>query len=52
MMSTASGALIASATVANNDIWARLRRRTAGDTDGPDVATRSARTGWPSSSSA
>ncbi|MFI0815898.1 sodium:solute symporter [Streptomyces sp. NPDC021098] len=26
MMSTASGALIASATVANNDIWARLRR--------------------------
>ncbi|WOX13507.1 sodium:solute symporter [Streptomyces sp. N50] len=29
MMSTASGALIASATVANNDIWARLRRRTA-----------------------
>ncbi|WP_329377645.1 sodium:solute symporter [Streptomyces sp. NBC_01351] len=25
MMSTASGALIASATVANNDIWARLR---------------------------
>jgi SSS family solute:Na+ symporter len=29
MMSTASGALIASATVANNDIWARLRGRTA-----------------------
>ncbi|MER7693196.1 sodium:solute symporter [Streptomyces sp. NPDC097610] len=28
MMSTASGALIASATVANNDIWARLRPRT------------------------
>ncbi|MCX4911319.1 sodium:solute symporter [Streptomyces sp. NBC_00878] len=28
MMSTASGALIASATVANNDIWARLRHRT------------------------
>lgn len=27
MMSTASGALIASATVANNDVWARLRRR-------------------------
>ncbi|MFJ9629823.1 sodium:solute symporter [Streptomyces sp. NPDC091280] len=27
MMSTASGALIASATVANNDIWARLRKR-------------------------
>ncbi|MEU0068704.1 sodium:solute symporter [Streptomyces sp. NPDC006332] len=27
MMSTASGALIASATVANQDIWARLRRR-------------------------
>ncbi|MFF7654809.1 sodium:solute symporter [Streptomyces sp. NPDC007983] len=26
MMSTASGALIASATVAHNDIWARLRR--------------------------
>ncbi|MFE7169884.1 sodium:solute symporter [Streptomyces sp. NPDC057616] len=34
MMSTASGALIASATVANNDIWARLRRRTpTGDHD-------------------
>ncbi|WP_217546455.1 sodium:solute symporter [Streptomyces sp. GbtcB6] len=34
MMSTASGALIASATVANNDIWARLRRRaTPGDQD-------------------
>ncbi|WP_460066008.1 sodium:solute symporter family protein [Streptomyces sp. YKOK-I1] len=29
MMSTASGALIASATVAHQDIWARLRRRTA-----------------------
>ncbi|MEU1801634.1 sodium:solute symporter [Streptomyces sp. NPDC019937] len=28
MMSTASGALIASATVAHNDIWARLRRGT------------------------
>ncbi|ARF53638.1 sodium:solute symporter [Streptomyces gilvosporeus] len=27
MMSTASGALIASATVASNDVWARLRRR-------------------------
>ncbi|MGW6908284.1 sodium:solute symporter [Streptomyces sp. NPDC054940] len=27
MMSTASGALIASATVANNDVWARLRHR-------------------------
>jgi SSS family solute:Na+ symporter len=27
MMSTASGALIASATVANNDIWARVRGR-------------------------
>ncbi|WP_445520776.1 sodium:solute symporter [Streptomyces sp. NEAU-174] len=27
MMSTASGALIASATVATNDIWARLRHR-------------------------
>ncbi|MFD7500325.1 sodium:solute symporter [Streptomyces sp. NPDC059850] len=36
MMSTASGALIASATVANNDIWARLRRRTTEATDGPD----------------
>ncbi|RNF98406.1 sodium:solute symporter [Streptomyces botrytidirepellens] len=36
MMSTASGALIASATVANNDIWARLRRRTTGAADGPD----------------
>ncbi|WP_405974716.1 sodium:solute symporter [Streptomyces sp. NBC_00988] len=35
MMSTASGALIASATVANNDIWARLRHRTdARDGDG------------------
>ncbi|WP_089101810.1 sodium:solute symporter [Streptomyces hyaluromycini] len=34
MMSTASGALIASATVADNDIWARLRRRTTpGDHD-------------------
>jgi len=36
MMSTASGALIASATVANNDIWARLRRRTTAATDAPD----------------
>ncbi|WP_063733370.1 sodium:solute symporter [Streptomyces sp. RTd22] len=36
MMSTASGALIASATVANNDIWARLRHRTTGATDAPD----------------
>ncbi|MEU1520363.1 sodium:solute symporter [Streptomyces sp. NPDC005811] len=34
MMSTASGALIASATVADQDIWARLRRRTpAGEQD-------------------
>ena len=32
MMSTASGALIASATVANNDIWARLSRRTRSTT--------------------
>ncbi|GHE25018.1 sodium:solute symporter [Kitasatospora indigofera] len=36
MMSTASGALIASATVANNDIWARLR--TLGGRPAPAVA--------------
>lgn len=30
VMSTSSGALIACATVANNDIWCRLRGRTAG----------------------
>ncbi|GAB2771602.1 sodium:solute symporter family protein [Streptomyces daliensis] len=30
VMSTSSGALIACATVANNDIWARLRARVAG----------------------
>ncbi|WP_330283341.1 sodium:solute symporter [Streptomyces sp. NBC_00588] len=35
VMSTSSGALIACATVANNDIWSRLRGRTAsGDGDG------------------
>ncbi|MCZ0986209.1 sodium:solute symporter [Streptomyces diastatochromogenes] len=40
MMSTASGALIASATVANNDIWARLRRRTpATDRDRDEVGS-------------
>ncbi|MEU9172313.1 sodium:solute symporter [Streptomyces sp. NPDC048420] len=34
VMSTSSGALIACATVANNDIWSRLRgRTTAGDHD-------------------
>ncbi|MCT9083550.1 sodium:solute symporter [Streptomyces fulvoviolaceus] len=43
MMSTASGALIASATVANNDIWARLRRRTrsaaTGSEDGDEIGS-------------
>ncbi|WP_329531517.1 sodium:solute symporter [Streptomyces sp. NBC_01450] len=42
MMSTASGALIASATVANNDIWARLRHRTrpaAGAQDGDEIGS-------------
>ncbi|UIR18349.1 sodium:solute symporter [Streptomyces spinosirectus] len=35
VMSTSSGALIACATVANNDIWSRLRGRTVtGDGDG------------------
>ncbi|MGW3285581.1 sodium:solute symporter [Streptomyces sp. NPDC001002] len=38
MMSTASGALIASATVANNDIWARLRPRTT-PRDGDEIAS-------------
>ena len=44
MMSTASGALIASATVANNDIWARLSRRTrsteaaTGSEDGDEIS--------------
>ncbi|MFI6460526.1 sodium:solute symporter [Streptomyces sp. NPDC050528] len=38
MMSTASGALIASATVANNDIWARLRRRTSSQ-DGDEIGS-------------
>ncbi|MEV0480963.1 sodium:solute symporter [Streptomyces sp. NPDC050508] len=38
MMSTASGALIASATVANNDIWARLRRRTV-SLDGDEIGS-------------
>ena len=36
MMSTASGALIASATVANNDIWARLSRRTRSTANGSE----------------
>nr|WSY50590.1 sodium:solute symporter [Streptomyces sp. NBC_00886] len=36
MMSTASGALIASATVANNDIWARLRRTRPATTGSKD----------------
>ena len=39
MMSTASGALIASATVANNDIWARLRRRTATGPQDDEIAS-------------
>jgi SSS family solute:Na+ symporter len=42
MMSTASGALIASATVANNDIWARLRHRTrpaVGAQDGDEIGS-------------
>ncbi|GDY50097.1 hypothetical protein SVIO_007200 [Streptomyces violaceusniger] len=44
MMSTASGALIASATVATNDIWARLRHRgrheaPAGPEDQDDVGS-------------
>ena len=38
MMSTASGALIASATVADNDIWARLRRRTVSP-DGDEIGS-------------
>ncbi|MFG2776903.1 sodium:solute symporter [Streptomyces prunicolor] len=38
MMSTASGALIASATVANNDIWARMRRR-AVSLDGDEIGS-------------
>ncbi|MFJ6984051.1 MULTISPECIES: sodium:solute symporter [unclassified Streptomyces] len=39
VMSTSSGALIACATVANNDIWARLRSaRTASGADGADGA--------------
>jgi len=38
MMSTASGALIASATVANNDIWARMRRRTV-SLDGDEIGS-------------
>ncbi|MFC7305410.1 sodium:solute symporter [Streptomyces monticola] len=36
VMSTSSGALIASATVANNDIWARLRGRVAAAGGGGD----------------
>ncbi|AXK36655.1 sodium:solute symporter [Streptomyces armeniacus] len=34
VMSTSSGALIACATVANNDIWARIRRRARGGAEG------------------
>ncbi|MFG2346253.1 sodium:solute symporter [Streptomyces phaeochromogenes] len=34
VMSTSSGALIACATVANNDIWSRLRGAVAGSTSG------------------
>ncbi|MET8979043.1 sodium:solute symporter [Streptomyces sp. NPDC004539] len=37
VMSTSSGALIACATVANNDIWARLRGRAAGAESGDEV---------------
>ena len=37
VMSTSSGALIACATVANNDIWARLRGRAGGAGSGDDV---------------
>ncbi|MCQ4082849.1 sodium:solute symporter [Streptomyces sp. RB6PN25] len=36
VMSTSSGALIACATVANNDIWARLRRKHTTAADGHD----------------
>ncbi|GAQ58336.1 sodium:solute symporter [Streptomyces acidiscabies] len=36
VMSTSSGALIACATVANNDIWARLRGKVAGAESGGD----------------
>ncbi|WP_105969065.1 sodium:solute symporter [Streptomyces geranii] len=42
MMSTASGALIASATVANNDIWSRLSRRTRTATGTANSPTGSA----------
>ncbi|MFJ8308343.1 MULTISPECIES: sodium:solute symporter [unclassified Streptomyces] len=37
VMSTSSGALIASATVANNDIWARLRGTAGGSPDHDEV---------------
>ncbi|WP_416975215.1 sodium:solute symporter [Streptomyces sp. 4F14] len=37
VMSTSSGALIACATVANNDIWARLRGTAAGAGSGDEV---------------
>lgn len=42
VMSTSSGALIACATVANNDIWTRLRRTAAkaAGTGGPQGSTR------------
>ncbi|MDQ0952322.1 SSS family solute:Na+ symporter [Streptomyces phaeochromogenes] len=36
VMSTSSGALIACATVANNDIWSRLRGAVAGASGAPD----------------
>ena len=51
VMSTSSGALIACATVANNDIWSRLRGAVAGAQAPPArSATRSGATA-PSSSS-
>ncbi|MFI2613449.1 sodium:solute symporter [Streptomyces sp. NPDC018584] len=39
VMSTSSGALIACATVANNDIWSRLRGRVAPEGEGHDEVT-------------
>ncbi|MGW8377894.1 sodium:solute symporter [Streptomyces sp. ODS28] len=38
VMSTSSGALIACATVANNDIWSRIRARLGRGTKGPEDA--------------
>lgn len=40
VMSTSSGTLIACATVAHNDIWTRLRRRSAAASQGPDASGR------------